>query len=270
MLHDLRQLGLKPGDLIMVHASLRKIGLAHTAFGEGGAELLVDLIDEALGPDGTWMMTLGSQYEMDWVNQHPPERRAGLLANSIPLDPAQAPAMADAGWLAETVRRRPGTKLSANPSGRFGARGAGAEALLADQPWDDYYGPGSPLEKFVEGGGKVLRLGANPDTVTVLHYAEYLADVPNKRRTRWDYLLARPAGPEHVWIECLDDSEGIVDWPEEDYFAAILKAYLRSGRHQETMVGQAKSELIDAGDLVRFGTDWMEGRFRGLSEDGPN
>lgn len=242
----------------MVHASLRRIGLARTSFGEGGAELLLDALEEAVGQAGTLIMTLGTAYAQDWVNLRAPEFRAALLAGSEPLDPAAAPAMADVGWLAESFRRRPGTILSDNPSGRFGARGARAVELLEAQPWHDYYGPGSPLQKLCDWGGRILRLGANPDTVTALHYAEYVARIPTKRRTRWDYLLAAPAGPRHVWIECLDDSEGIAAWDGEDYFAVILKAYLAAGRARRGRVGAADSELIEAADLVAFGAAWME------------
>ncbi len=258
LVSELRELGVKPGDLIMVHASLRKLGLACSQNVDGGAELLVDAIDAAVGPDGSWMMVLGSEYALDWVNYRPVEARAALLAGTEPFDAATAPAMKDVGYLAEAFRQRDGTLLSANPSGRFAARGARAEELLRDQPWNDYYGPGSPLEKLTGWGGKVLRLGADPETVTVLHYAEYLADLTDKRRTRWDYLLATPEGPEQVWVECLDDLNGIADYAGEDYFAAIVSAYLAEGRGQTGPVGAAQAELLDAADLVEFGARWME------------
>jgi aminoglycoside N3'-acetyltransferase len=258
LLQDLRRLGVRPGALLMVHASLRKIGLARTAHGEGGAELLLDALDAAVGPEGTLLMTLGTQYDMDWVNRSPEAERGALLAAAAPFDYVHAPAQPDVGWLAEAFRRRPGTIVSDNPSGRFGARGAGAAALMADAPWHDYYGPGSALQKLCEAGGRILRLGADPDTVTALHYAEYLADLPDKRRTRWDYVLAGERGPRHVWITCLDDSAGIALWPGEDYFAVILKAYLAQARHRAGKVGDAESELIDAADIVDFGARWME------------
>ncbi len=255
---DLERLGVRPGDLLMVHASLRKIGLARTDFGAGGADLLLDALDAAVGAAGTLMMVLGTAYEMDWVNQRPVAERAALLAGSPPFDYLDAEAMREVGWLAETFRRRPGTIVSDNPSGRFGALGAAARAVLEDQPWHDYYGPGSPLQRLCERGGRILRLGADPDTVTALHYAEYLARLPVKRRTRWDYLLQGEAGPRHAWVECLDDSQGIADWDGEDYFAVILKAYLARGRHRDGQVGNAAAELIDAAELVAFGAGWME------------
>lgn len=259
VLADLRALGVNAGDLLMVHASLRKFGLARSSHGEGGADLLLDALDDAVGPGGTLMMVLGTAHPMDWVNSRPVGERAALLAGSAPLAYETAPAMADVGWLAEAFRTRPGTIVSANPSGRFGARGAYAAALMADQPWDDYYGPGSPLETLCAQGGRILRLGADPETVSALHYAEYLAALPAKRRTRWDYLLAGPDGaPAHRWVTCLDDSEGIAAYDGEDYFAAILKAYLPLGRHHAGRVGNAGCELLDAADYVAFGARWME------------
>jgi aminoglycoside 3-N-acetyltransferase len=256
---DLGRLGVRAGDLLMLHASLRKIGLGRGDVGPGGAESLLDALEAAVGPTGTLMMVLGTDYPMDWVYDHPPEARAGLLEGSPPLDPAKAPVLPEVGWLAEAFRRRPGTLVSDNPSGRFGARGPRAEALLADHPWHDYYGPGSPLDKLCRWNGRILRLGADPETVTALHYAEYLADLPDKKRVRWDYIVAGPDGaPRHAWIDCLDDLGGIADWDGEDYFAVILRAYLGLGRHRDGQIGKARGELIAADDIVEFGARWME------------
>ncbi len=258
---DLISLGVQEGSRVMVHASLRKLGLARSQRGAGGAEMLLDALEAAVGPSGTLVMILGSDYAQDWVNQRPVEERAHLLAGTPPFDARTASVLPEVGWLAEVFRLRAGTVLSDNPSGRFAARGPDAEVLLAHQPWNDYYGPGSPLEKLCAWGGQVLRLGADPNTVTVLHYAEYLAQVANKRRTRWDYLIARDGVPEHVWIHCLDDAEGIADW-DEDYFEVITNAYVAQGRERTGHVGQARSELLDAADFARFGAAWMEEHFR--------
>ena len=111
-----------------------------------------------------------------------------------PFDPRTTPAQEDVGLLAELFRTTPGTVVSDHPEGRFGARGRRAAELMADVPWHDYYGPGSPLERVVEAGGSVLRLGADTNTVTLLHYAEYLAHVPDKRRVRRHRRARRPAG----------------------------------------------------------------------------
>jgi aminoglycoside N3'-acetyltransferase len=70
-------------------------------------------------------------------------------------------------------------------------------------------------------------------------------------------------------VECLDDEHGIVDWPGEDYFATILREYFATGRARHSQVGQAPSELIEARDLVDFGTAWMNEKFRDFRSSSP-
>ena len=101
------------------------------------------------------------------------------------------------------------------------------------------------------------RLGADPDTVTLLHYAEYLAPVRDKRRVVRHRRVLGSDGPVIRAVSCLDDSEGIAAWDGEDYFALILKAYLAEGRGARGRVGDAESELLDARDFVAFGAAWM-------------
>jgi len=262
---DLRRLGVGDGDTLMVHASLRAIGPVVR-----GADGVLDAIESAVGPDGTVLMLLVPLIEHDWVNERPNDEREALLADVVPYDPAAAPAVSDVSYLAEVFRRRRGTRVTAHPSGRFGARGRRADELLRGQRWDDYYGPGSPLEQLCDVGGNVLRLGADPATTTVLHYAEYLADVPDKRRVRRHYRVLGAKGPEVRAVESLDNETGIADWRGEDYFAVILKAYVAAGRARLGNVGRAASALIDAGDIVAFGTRWMNRNLGGTGHGGSN
>jgi aminoglycoside 3-N-acetyltransferase len=261
---DLRRLGVGEGDVVMVHASLRAIGPV-----EGGAAGVVAALDDAVGLDGSVLMTIGARDDWAWVNGAPEAERPALLAAAEPFDAAVTPSDPDVGVLAEVFRTTPGTLVSDHPEGRFAARGRLAGALVADVPWDDYYGPGSPLARLVAHGGKVLRLGADIGTVTAIHYAEYLADVPGKRRVRRHRAVARPQGRALVVVECLDDDEGIVRYPGPDYFGVILTDYLATGAARQGMVGNAASELIEAADIVAFAARWMTEHFRRLSGGGP-
>ena len=253
---DLRRLGLVEGDLVMVHASLRAVGEV-----EGRADGVVRALDAAVGAAGTVLMGLGARDDWGWVSDRPEDERAALLADATPFEYLHTPADPDMGILAEVFRQSAGTLVSDHPEGRFGARGRLAEQLVADVPWNDYYGPGSPLEQLVHDQGKVLRLGADLGTVTLLHFAEYLAPVANKRRSRRHRLVAGKNGPEIRIVECLNDSEGIVDWPGEDYFESILRAYLATGRASQGVVGHAQSELLAAADVVHFAVAWMTEHF---------
>lgn len=250
---QIREAGIEKGDAVMVHASLRRIGPV-----ENGAEGVVSALDRAVGPRGTVFMTLGADDPFAWVNDRPEEEREEALADAEPFDCLSTPAAPDIGVLAEIFRRQPGTLVSDHPEGRFAARGEHAAHLVRSQPWDDYYGPGSPLERFVELDGRVLRLGADPDTVTLLHYAEYLADIPSKRTVTRHRKVVGESGPEVRVIRALDDSNGIAEWRGSDYFVDILSEFIATGGVRTGVVGGAVSELFDARAMVDFGVEWME------------
>jgi aminoglycoside N3'-acetyltransferase len=254
---DLRRLGVGAGQVVMVHASLRAVGPV-----VGGADGVLDALDAAVGPEGTILVNTGVRDDWGWVNDRPEAERAALLEGSEPFDCRTAPADPDNGVLAEVFRTRTGTVVSDHPEGRFGAAGRLADHLVADVPWDDYYGAGSPLDRLVAAGGSVLRLGADPDTVTLIHLAEDLVDLPGKRRVRRHRLVATAADPVVRTIDTIDDSAGIVERAGEDYFITILSAYLATGRARVGRVGRATSELLDAADLVAFAVDWMARHLR--------
>ncbi len=256
---DLRTLGIGSGDVVMIHASLRAVGPV-----EEGAVGVVHAVEQAVGATGTLLMNLGARDDFDWVNDRPEPERAGLLADAVPFDKDLTPADPDVGVLAEVFRRLAGTVVNDHPDARFGARGPLARALLDEPlPWDDYYGSGSVLDRFVRTQGKILRLGADPDTVTLLHLAENLVELPTKRRVvRHHQVLSSDGTGRTRTVRCLDDTDGIVDWPGEDYFVVILQDYLHTRRASIGRIGNAPSELIDSVDFLDFSVTWMRTHFR--------
>jgi aminoglycoside N3'-acetyltransferase len=216
---------------LMVHASLRKVGPI-----VGDADTLLECLLETLGPNGTLLMVLGADDEE-------------------PFDPLSTEVEEDMGILAEIFRRRNGTKVNDHAAARYGAYGPRATELLEPIPLHDYHGPGSVLERFTEMGGAVLRLGADVDTVTLTHWAEYLANIPNKRRVRLRYERA-DSGEQ--WIESLDDTYGIADWEGGDYFSQILLGFLATGQARIGPVGNCTAELFEAKPFVAFAATWLE------------
>ncbi|MEQ1508390.1 MAG: AAC(3) family N-acetyltransferase, partial [Myxococcota bacterium] len=217
---------------LMVHASMRRVGPV-----DGGAAGVVEALREAVGPDGTLLMVLSA-------------------VEDAPFDALRSPVdTEDMGVLAEVFRTFPGVRVNDHAADRFAALGRGALALLEPTPLHDYHGPGSVLERLTAAGGQVLRLGANPDTVTLTHYAEYLAQVPDKRRVRRRYVRA-DLGEQ--WIESLDDTDGIAVWSEGDYFPQIFLDYVASGDARVGPVGRCTAELLDAQGFVAHAVRWME------------
>lgn len=116
-------------------------------------------------------------------------------------------------------------------------------------------GQQSVMSRLTAFEGWVLRLGADPDTVTLTHWAEYIANVPEKRRVRIRYERA-DIGEQ--WIESLDDTEGITG--EGEYFPQILLDFLSAGNARVGPVGNCTAESFAAPAFVDFAVTWMEAK----------
>jgi aminoglycoside 3-N-acetyltransferase len=114
------------------------------------------------------------------------------------------------------------------------------------------------LAKLYQAGGKVLLLGSPLDAVTLLHYSEHMASVPDKRVARYRVPLIRDGRRVWVDVEEYDTGSGIVDWEGGDYFPVIVAEFLASGAGRTGCVGAAVSHLLDAAALHRFAVAWME------------
>jgi aminoglycoside 3-N-acetyltransferase len=180
----------------------------------------------------------------------------------LPFDPHASRATRDNGALMELVRTLPGAVRSANPGASCAAVGAKAAWLTANHPLDYGYGEGTPFARLVEARGKVLMLGATTDHMTVLHHAEHLAQIPDKRLKRMEYPLLVNGRVEFRWIEEFDTSDPVIAGLDDDYFATIVSEFLATGRGHTGTVGQAESVLVPAAEIVPFAVEWLESRFR--------
>ena len=249
---ELQRLGLCAGDLVMVHAGLRSLGRVL-----GGVNTVVQALLDAVGDRGTVMAYL------DWeMGVEPEDFENERLREEIPtFDKRIARASRDHGILAETIRTWPGAVRSDHPDAGMAAVGARAEWLCADHPLQYGYGPGSPLHKLAESGGKVLMLGAPLEKLTVLHLAEHLANIPGKRITQYQRPLWVEGERRWVTFEEFDTSEPVTDEllaSGMDYFTAIAERCLAEGGGCTGRVAQAPSHLFDAHRLVRCGVAWLE------------
>ncbi|MCW5715404.1 MAG: AAC(3) family N-acetyltransferase [Bauldia sp.] len=257
LIADLRRLGVAPGQSVMIHASVRAIGPVF-----GGPDQIHLAVADAVGPEGGVLMYLSVPDGMDDIGRgvFPAEEEVAMRQNMPPFDPATARAARDHGVLAEFFRTWPGTIITPHPT-RFGARGGKASALLADQPWDFALGAGSPLDHLCADGGKVLLLGSDHDAVTLLHYAEHIADFPDKIITRFEVPMLRDG--ERVWMPCLevDSNRAHASWPDR-FFATIVDRFVEArvgaGEAKVGRVGGAECVLLDAAALVAFAVPIME------------
>jgi aminoglycoside 3-N-acetyltransferase len=246
---DLRSLGIAPGDVVMVHASVRAVGAI-----AGGPDEIHLALKDALTPDGTLLMYAGCPRYVDEVGRGnlSPEQEAEVLEILPPFDAETARSDRSNGTLVEFLRTYPGSRVNHHVA-RFVAWGQHVEYLFSRQPWNYAFGRESALERFVELNGKILLLGSDHDTVTFLHHVEHIVDIPGKRVARFKVPVAENG--VRVWrdMEEFDTSgDGAhPSWPD-NFFAKITDSYLTASSNHGGKVGDAQSYLLSARGLLDF------------------
>lgn len=237
--------------MIMVHASVRAIGPVR-----GGVNVILQALLDLVGPQGTLVAYV--DFESFYEDEDSEE---------VPVfDKRIAHAARDHGVLHETLRNWPGALRSDHPDAGVVAVGAQAAWITEDHPFQYGYGEGTPFEKFMQANGKVLMLGAPLDTITLLHYAEHKAQIPDKRIHRYRRRMPSPEGPEWIDFEEFDTGDPVNENLPTNCFELIAQDYLAAGRGHSGLVGAAPSYLFEGGDLTSFGIQWLESFFAKLNE----
>ena len=253
---DLRRLGLRPGDVVMAHGALSRVGPLLN-----GPDAVIGALLDATAPGGTVVAYTDWDARDDELLDADGRVPAAWREHVPPFDPRASRAARANGALPEFLRTTPGAVRSANPGASVAALGERAAWLTADHPLDYGYGPGTPLARLVEAGGKVVLIGAPHDTMTLLHHAEHLADLPAKRVIRYEVPLATAEGTRWRFAEEYDTSRPVtpaLDALDDDPFALIVAAFLAEGRGTVGTVGHAPATLVEAAPMVAFAVAWLE------------
>jgi len=245
LLRDLRALGVEPGEVLLVHASLSSLGWVC-----GGEHAVVLALEDAVGPDGTLVMPAFSAHlsePAEWSNPPVPEAWWPAIRDNLPpFDPRRTPTRG-IGRIADCFRAHPEARRSLHPQHSFAARAARAERITADHPLDDGLGEDSPLGRLYELDAHVLLLGVGHTSNSSLHLAEYRAEWPGKR------VEENGAPTEQGWTTLNEKHT------DGDDFGRIGDAFIdeTTGR-----VGAATARLFRQRAAVDFAVEWISAHRR--------
>lgn len=149
---DLRALGIRPGDTVLMHSSFRSLGGI-----EGDAAGFFDAFLDLLGPQGTLVLPTLSYRTIYGGNP--------FFINETP---------ACVGWLPEYFRTSvEGVRRSLHPTHSCAAVGRERDFLVQGHEWDHTpVGANSPFRKMPLIGGKQLMLGCGLAPCTMMHGVE--------------------------------------------------------------------------------------------------
>ncbi len=244
LVRTLRELGVREGLTLLVHASLRGTGL--------DAGTLRDALLDVLGEDGTLVVPAFTEENSDTssayrahVRDMTPEQSAAFRADMPGFDAATTPSQG-MGRLAESVRTAEGAVRSAHPQTSFAALGRRAGELLARHSLTSHLGEDSPLGALYRADARVLMINVDFDVCTAFHLAEYRTESP--LRTYRCVVLSSDGGKK--WTEYED-----VELDDSDFGA--IGADFSWGMEQKGHVGGGTARLFSIRDAVEHAVRWM-------------
>jgi aminoglycoside 3-N-acetyltransferase len=243
---DLQATGIRAGMVVIVHASLSKIGYV-----PGGAPLVIQALMDVLTPTGTLVMPTHTSDNSDPVNwQNPPIPHAwhAVVRNEMPpFDPARSPTRG-MGAIPELFRSWPDVRRSHHPQVSFAAWGKHAERVTADHSLNNSMGEASPLARLYDLNGHVLLLGVGYDCNTSFHLAEYRANC----RAAVKLGAAVRVNGRRTWQTYTDIDFDDTPFPE---IGAAME-YV----HPVTVgkIGLAESRFFEVRKAVNFAQSWFQ------------
>jgi len=228
----LRKLGLKKGDSVGVHSSLRSFG--HV---EGGADAVINALLETVGKKGNVVMPTHSA-NLSKDQRTPEEIAMGVswLFKIMPYDPEKTPVTT--GIIPETFRKRKGVIRGSHPSHSIAASGPKAKEL--SEGW----------HRLLEIDGYILLIGVGLDRCTAMHLAE--------KRVQFPERILKKITPPKWFIEKYPEGEWEWDFGPYPDFAKLTEPCVKRGIMKSVKVGEATLRLLRLRKLIDLYAEYLK------------
>lgn len=245
--NDLLNLGIKAGDILLVHSSLSSIGWVC-----GAAQAVVTALKQVINENGTLIMPAHSGAVSDsaqWENPPVPKEWIQQIYDSMPAFDVDLTQSRGMGSIAELFRTLPQVHRSNHPQVSFAAQGKFANDITNNHKLTPQFGMESPLGKMYDLNAKVLLLGVGYDSCTCFHLAEAL----NEKMPTTKMGAAIIENNKRVWKWFEDFA-----YNSEDDFETMGLAFEATNNVVIGKVGMAECKLFNMKSGVDFAKEWLQ------------
>ena len=234
---SLFELGIRQGDTIIVHSSLKSFGQV-----DGGADTVIDALIESVGSEGTVVVPTLAM------------KNFSEAYNTWHIDKPS-----DTGLITEVFRKRPNALRSDQATHSVAAIGKKAEYLTATHGQtglrygiygNSPFAEDSPWQKLYDMNAKIVMLGVSFESCTLRHLCEY---------TLVDRALSRAKEKgkydEFIKSVCCFETRHLRD---ENYFWPYINHEMfveeidKNGLSREVICGEATLKLASSKEVCDF------------------
>ncbi len=226
LVRDLRALGVLPGLVLAVHASLSRLGWV-----PGGAETVIAALMQAVSPGGALVM-LHDRFSPAYPLSAE-DRALGIAWRVRRIPWADLDARTGMGRIADTFARRPDVARGPQREHILVAWGLGAGRLC--QGW----------QGLIDRGGRILMLGVRMDRCSILHRVEQAVALPPAAARRAFPPIPEAAAARYPATEWAFGMQGSgLDFLEVERAAGAAGLLIRG------LVGAAPAILLDPAPVL--------------------
>lgn len=242
---QLSQLGLKKGDIVLLHASLSSFG-----FVIGGEIAVINALRNVIGSQGTLVFPTQSTENSDpsdWCNPPVPKEWFDKIKMHTPPYNRSFYTVRGMGRIPSALLQIKESVRSNHPQVSFGALGKKAKKICSRHELQPQFGINTPLGTLYGMKAKVLLLGVGYDKGTCFHLSEVLS---NQLKTEKVGCRVQ-RGTSDEWIHFID-----FDYDNDD-FDNLGNALEKEIKVNQVKIGNAECRCFDFKKAVDFGTRWI-------------
>lgn len=225
IIFGLSLLGIKAGDIVLVHSALSSIGYV-----DGGSDTVIDALLETVGKDGTIVMSSLT----GWFHSYDAEKTPS-----------------EVGKISEVFRKRENAVRSLHPVHSITAIGKDAEYIASGHDkCETGCGKGTPYMKIHDIDGKILLLGVDMDRNTFMHTIEDESDA--------QYLVTIDI-PAPTYIKNWQRSKFTLKKfpPGHRDFIGFTSILRKRDAIIEGIIGNAVSKVMNVKDIYSIGMELL-------------
>lgn len=225
--NDLKNMGLEPWDVVMIHSSMKAIGEV-----EGRADTVVDALME---------------YFAEGLLMTPTHTWAQMSETYSLFDPETEPACV--GIIPNLFRKRDGVVRSLHPTHSIAAYGPNAEEYIAGEENCTTPGmPGGCWSRLKDVRARILLVGCTHTRNTYIHSVEESFDVPERLTEEPVHFQIRmPDG--HIKETAVYRHFNKVSPHISENYDKLAQAFYETGAAKRAKFGDADCILCDAGKI---------------------